>query len=261
MSIGLLGQKIGMTSVYDANGRLHPVTVIAAGDNVLLRRLTNENDGYSAAQVGFSAQKKSRVTKAELGNFKKANVEPQRFVREFRLNADLPEGEVNLSVTQFQAGDFVDVIGRSKGKGFQGVMRKHNFHGQGAAHGSKTHRRIGAVGNRSTPGRIWKNQGMPGHLGDERVTVQNLRIMQVREAEKIILLRGAVPGCNGSYVVVRPAIKNPAAQIALHKRHAKEDRATAKKHEAEKKAAEKNEAAQKKTEGEKKPEAKEGEKK
>jgi large subunit ribosomal protein L3 len=235
MSIGLLGQKIGMTSVYDAHGRLHPVTVIAAGDNVLLRRLTNENDGYSAVQVGFDAQKESRVNKAELGVFKKAGVEPKRFVREVRLTADLPEGEVNLSVTQFQPGDFVDVTGRSKGKGFQGVMKKHNFHGQGAAHGSKTHRRNGAIGNRSTPGRIWKNMGMPGHLGDERVTVQNLQVMQVREAEKIILISGAVPGSNGSYVVVRPAIKDPAAQIKLHEAHAKKDHVVAKKAEAEKK--------------------------
>ena len=225
MSIGLLGQKIGMTSVYDANGRLHPVTVIAVGDNLLLARLTNENDGYSAVRVGFAEQKESRVSKPELGNFKKANVAPQKFVREFRLKADLPEGEVNLSVTQFQPGDFVDVIGRSKGKGFQGVMKKHNFHGQGAAHGSKTHRRNGAIGNRSTPGRIWKNMGMPGHLGDERVTVQNLRVMQVREADKVILISGAVPGCNGSYVVVRPAIKNPGALIALHQQHAKADAA------------------------------------
>src|SRR5438445_11635757 len=210
MIIGLLGQKIGMTSVYDAKGRLCPVTVIAAGDNVLLRRLTEDNEGYSAMQVGFAAQKESRVTKQLLGEFKKAGAEPRKFVREFRLAYDLPEGEVNLSVTQFQAGDYVDVTGRSKGKGFQGVMKKHNFHGQGAAHGSKTHRRIGAVGNRSTPGRIWKNQGMPGHLGDERVTVQNLKIMQVREAEKVILISGAVPGSNGSYVVVRPALKKPA---------------------------------------------------
>src|SRR5436190_801794 len=222
MSIGLLGQKIGMTSVYDANGRLHPVTVIAVGDNALLRRLTSENDGYSAIQVGFGSQKESRVSKAELGVFKSANSEPKRFVREFRLTNDLAEGEVNLTVTQFQPGDFVDVVGRSKGKGFQGVMKKHNFDGQGAA------------GNRSTPGRIWKNMGMPGHLGDERVTVQNLQVMQVREAEKIILISGAVPGCNGSYVVVRPAIKNPAAQIRLHQVHAKQDK-TAKKPGAAKK--------------------------
>jgi large subunit ribosomal protein L3 len=229
MSIGLLGQKIGMTSVYDAKGRLCPVTVIAAGDNVLLRRLTEQSEGYSAVQVGFGAQKESRVTKALLGEFKKAGVEPQKFVREFRLATDLAEGEINLSVTQFQAGDYVDVIGRSKGKGFQGVMKKHNFHGQGAAHGSKTHRRIGAVGNRSTPGRIWKNMGMPGHLGDERVTVQNLQVMQVRENEKIILVSGAVPGSNGSYVIVRPAIKNPGARIAEHQLHRKADQATAAK--------------------------------
>jgi large subunit ribosomal protein L3 len=228
MSIGLLGQKIGMTSVYDAKGRLRPVTVIAAGDNVLLRRLTEENEGYSAVQVGFGTQKESRVTKPLLGEFQKAGVEPQRFVREFRLTSDLPESEINLSVTQFQAGDYVDVIGRSKGKGFQGVMKKHNFHGQGAAHGSKTHRRIGAVGNRSTPGRIWKNMGMPGHLGNECVTVQNLQVMQVREAEKIILVSGAVPGANGSYVIVRPAIKHPERIVALHAEH--------KKHEEEEKA-------------------------
>jgi large subunit ribosomal protein L3 len=224
MSIGLLGQKIGMTSVYDAKGRLCPVTVIAAGDNVLLRRLTEQSEGYSAVQVGFGAQRESRITKALLGEFKKAEVGPQKFVREFRLTSDLPEGEINLS----QAGDYVDVIGRSKGKGFQGVMKKHNFHGQGAAHGSKTHRRIGAVGNRSTPGRIWKNQGMPGHLGHERVTVQNLQVMQVREKENIILVSGAVPGANGSYVIVRPAIKHPERLVALHTEH--------RKHEEEEKA-------------------------
>src|SRR5260370_40419464 len=198
MRIGLLGQKIGMTSVYDARGKLHPVTVIAAGDNVLLRRLTNDNDGYSAVQVGFGSQKESRVNKAELGVFKSANSEPKRFVREFRLTADVGAGEVNLSVTQFEPGDFVDVIGRSKGKGFQGVMKKHNFDGQGAAHGSKTHRRNGAVGNRSTPGRIWKNMGMPGHLGDERVTAQNLQVIQAHAAQKVLFITGTLPVCNGS---------------------------------------------------------------
>jgi large subunit ribosomal protein L3 len=246
MKIGLLGQKIGMTSVYDADGRLRPVTVIAAGDNVLLRRLTAENEGYSAVQVGFDVQKESRVTKQLLGEFKKAGSEPKKLVREFRLNADAPEGEINLTISQFQPGDFVDVTGRSKGKGFQGVMKKHNFHGQGAAHGSKTHRRNGAVGYRSTPGRIWKNMGMPGHLGDERVTVQNLQIMQVREAEKIILISGAVPGSNGSYVVVRPALKNPVAKVkksdAAPKKGAKKPEPAAKKEEA---APKKEEAAAK----------------
>jgi large subunit ribosomal protein L3 len=246
MKIGLLGQKIGMTSVYDADGRLRPVTVIAAGDNVLLRRLTAENEGYSAVQVGFDGQKESRLTKQLLGEFKKAGAEPKKLMREFRLEADAPEGEINLSVTQFQPGDFVDVTGRSKGKGFQGVMKKHNFHGQGAAHGSKTHRRNGAVGYRSTPGRIWKNMGMPGHLGDERVTVQNLQIMQVREVEKIILISGAVPGSNGSYVVVRPALKNPTAKIKKSDASSpKKQQAAAKKPEP---AAKKEEAAPKKEE-------------
>jgi large subunit ribosomal protein L3 len=217
MSIGLLGQKIGMTSVYDANGRLRPVTVIAAGDNVLLRRVTAENDGYSAIKVGFGLQKESRVTKPLLGEFKKVGSEPKKLMKEFRLDADAPEGDIDLNVTQFQPGDWVDVIGRSKGKGFQGVMKKHNFQGQGASHGSKTHRRNGAVGNRSTPGRIWKNMGMPGHMGDERVTVQNLRVMQVRETEKVILISGAVPGSNGSYVVIRPAIKKPAGEAPKNK--------------------------------------------
>jgi large subunit ribosomal protein L3 len=214
MSIGLLGKKIGMTSIYDANGKMRPVTVIAAGDNTLLRRLTSENDGYSAIQVGFDTQKESRVTKALMGGFGKANSEPKKLVREFRLKEDAPEGDIDLSITQFQAGDWVDVVGKSKGKGFQGVMKKHNFHGQGAAHGSKTHRRNGAIGNRSTPGRIWKNMGMPGHMGDERVTVQNLQVLQVREEDKVILISGAVPGANGSYVVVRPALKKPAAAAA-----------------------------------------------
>ena len=223
MSIGLLGKKIGMTSVYDASGKLRPVTVIAAGDNTLLRRVTKENDGYSAVQVGFDRQKESRLTQAALGNFKKAGSEPKKWVREFRLGQDAPEGEINLAVNQFQVGDFVDVIGRSKGKGFQGVMKKHNFAGQGAAHGSKMHRRNGAIGNRSTPGRIWKNMGVPGHWGDDRVTVQNLQVLQVREAEKVFLVSGAVPGANGSYVVVRPAIKHPETLRALHAEHRKHD--------------------------------------
>src|SRR3954447_26429309 len=229
MSIGLLGQKIGMTSVYDANGRLRPVTVIAAGDNVVVRRITAEREGYSAVQVGFGAQKESCLNGSELGAFKKAGVEPKRFSREFRLEANLPEGDVNLSVAQFQPGDFVDVIGRSKGKGFQGVMKKHNMAGQGAAHGSKTHRRNGAIGNRSTPGRIWKNMGMPGHMGDERVTVQNLQVMQVHEADKLILISGAVPGSNGSYVIVRPAIKHPEKLLAVHAEHRKHDQEEAAK--------------------------------
>jgi large subunit ribosomal protein L3 len=185
------------------------VTVIEAGGNTVLQVKSQEKNGYDSVQVGFDSQKESRVSKPLLGHFKKANAEPKKFVREFRLSFPV-EGELNLGVSQFEVGQFVDVIGRSKGKGFQGVVKKHNFAGQPAAHGSKMHRRNGAIGNRSTPGRVWKNMGMPGHLGDEQVTVQNLRIVQVRPDENLILICGAVPGANGSYVVVRPAKKKQA---------------------------------------------------
>lgn len=198
-----------MTRVYDANGKATPVTVIEAGGNTVLQLKSKEKNGYDSVQVGFDSQKESRVSKPLLGHFKKANAEPKKFVREFRLSSPV-EGELNLGVSQFEVGQFVDVIGRSKGKGFQGVVKKHNFAGQPAAHGSKMHRRNGAIGNRSTPGRVWKNMGMPGHLGDEQVTVQNLRIVQVRPDENLILICGAVPGANGSYVVVRPARKKQA---------------------------------------------------
>ena len=213
MKIGLLGRKIGMTRVYDANGKATPVTVIDAGGNTILQIKSQNQDGYDAVQIGFDSQKESRVSKPLLGHFKKANADPKKFVREFRLpDGTQVDADLNLSVNQFVAGEFVDVIGRSKGKGFQGVVKKHGFAGQPAAHGSKTHRRNGAVGNRSTPGRIWKNMGMPGHMGDDRVTVQNLRIAQVRPEENIILICGAVPGSNGSYVVVRPAKKKQEAE-------------------------------------------------
>ncbi|HEY1477300.1 MAG TPA: 50S ribosomal protein L3 [Chthoniobacterales bacterium] len=213
MKIGLLGRKVGMTRVYDANGKATPVTVIAAGGNTILQIKSQQQDGYDAVQIGFDSQKESRMSKPLLGHFKKANADPKKFVREFRLpKGTQVDADLNLSVDQFVAGEFVDVIGRSKGKGFQGVVKKHGFAGQPAAHGSKMHRRNGAVGNRSTPGRVWKNMGMPGHMGDERVTVQNLRIAQVRPEENIILICGAVPGSNGSYVVVRPAKKKQEAE-------------------------------------------------
>jgi large subunit ribosomal protein L3 len=200
-----------MTRVYDSNGKVTPVTVIEAGGNSLVQIKSAEKEGYNAIQVGFDAQKESRLNKAELGHFKKAAVEPKKLLREFRLPDGVAAGaEIDLGVSQFEPGEFVDIIGQSKGKGFQGVVKKHGFAGQPAAHGSKTHRRNGAIGNRSTPGRIWKNMGMPGHLGDDRVTVQNLRVVQVRSDDNVLLVSGAVPGANGSYVVVRPAKKKPS---------------------------------------------------
>jgi len=214
MSIGILGQKVGMTRVYDDAGTITPVTVILAEPNAILQVKTPETDGYASIQVGVFDQKEHRVTKPELGHFKASNSAPKKFVREFRPeegeqanNGETLKVGDSLTVTRFKPGQLVDVIGVSKGKGFQGPMKKHNFHGQGAAHGSKTHRRNGAIGMRSTPGRIFKNHGMAGHMGHERVTVQNLRVVQVREADHVLLVSGAVPGPSGSYVVVRTAIK------------------------------------------------------
>lgn len=208
MSIGLLGKKLGMTRVYDEKGRATTVTVIEARGNRILQVKSKETDGYAAVQVGFGEQKPSRVPKPQAGHFAKSESTPKRFIREFRLEegAAAPES-ADIPLTVFEIGQYVDVIGQSKGKGFQGVMKKHNAAGQPAAHGSMMHRRTGAIGNRSTPGRVWKNLGMPGHLGDERVTVQNLQILQIREEDGVILVDGPVPGAKGSYVVVRPAVK------------------------------------------------------
>ena len=204
-----------MTRVYDDRGRATAVTVIDVTGNTLLQVKTVEADGYSAIQTGFDAQKESRVTKGELGHFKKFNSEPKRFVREFRLeDSETPAAGLALTPAIFQQGQLIDVIGHSKGKGFQGIVRKHNADGQPQSHGSMMHRRPGAIGMRSSPGRIWKNQSMPGHMGDEQVTVQNLRIVQVRETDSALLVAGAVPGPTGSYVIVRPAIKHPVGAIA-----------------------------------------------
>ena len=213
MRIGLLGKKIGMTRVYDTKGRATAVTVIEADGNVALQRKTKDSDGYSALQVGYDTQKTSRVNKADLGHFQKNGSEPKKLVKEFRLEEDIAaDAEIVLSVARFQPGQLVDVIGKSKGKGFQGVMKRHGFSGQGASHGAKTHRRNGSVGAGSTPGLVLKNTGMPGHTGDRRITVQNLKILQVRDEDNVILISGAVPGPNGSYVVVRPAKKAPLPQ-------------------------------------------------
>lgn len=208
MKIGLLGKKLGMTRVYDSKGVITTVTVIEAGGNTLLQKKTLANDGYVGVKVGFDSQKEQRLIKPVLGQFKKAGSEAKKLVKEFRLPDTAELGDsVDLSVNQFVAGDVVDVIGRSKGHGFQGVVKKHNMSGQNQTHGSMMHRRNGAIGMRSTPGRIWKNMGMPGHMGDERITVQNLKVVAVREEEGVILISGAVPGKPGSYVVVRPAKK------------------------------------------------------
>lgn len=211
MSIGLLGKKIGMTRVYDDKGRITTATVIEAGGNRILQVKSTEKDGYNAIQVGFGDQKAQRVSKAQTGHFAKSSSTAKKFIREFRLaEGETAPESVDLGLGTFEVGQWVDVIGQSKGKGFQGVVKKHNFAGQPASHGSMMHRRNGAIGNRSTPGRVWKNMGMPGHMGDERVTVQNLRVLQVREEDGVILVSGAIPGAKGTNVIVRPAKKKKA---------------------------------------------------
>jgi len=208
MKIGLLGKKLGMTRVYDDKGVIIPVTVIEAGGNTVLQKKTTETHGYNGVQLGFDGQKEHRVTKQMIGHFKKAGSEPKKFVREFRLPDNVKlEDAVDFSVKHFEVGDVVDVIGQSKGHGFQGVLKKHGMGGQPASHGSMMHRRNGAIGNRSTPGRVWKNMGMPGHMGDDRITVQNLRVVQVNPDDNCILISGAIPGKPGSDVVIRPAKK------------------------------------------------------
>jgi large subunit ribosomal protein L3 len=214
MSIGLLGKKVGMTRVYDEKGVVTPVTVIHAGGNTLLQIKSAAREGYDAVQVGYGDQKEHRLSKPLAGHFKKAGAAPKRFIREFRVPAGQTIDGLDLSLARFKPGEFVDIIGQSKGKGFQGVMRKHGAHGQPAAHGSKMHRRTGAIGNRSTPGRVWKNMSMPGHMGDKRSTTQNLRIIQVREEDGVLLVRGAIPGANGTFVVVRPSKKKKPAAAA-----------------------------------------------
>ncbi len=211
MSIGLIGKKVGMTRVFSETGEAIAVTVIDVSDNVFLQKKTTEKDGYTSVQVGFDDQKEARLNRAEAGHLKANGAKPKRKILEFRLESDdqLPEiAHPGLDI--FAEGQWVDVIGASKGKGFQGTMRRHNFSGQPAAHGHMMHRRTGAIGCRSTPGRVWKGQSMPGQQGNDRITVQNLKIVQRRPEDNVILVSGAVPGAKGGYVVIRPAKKKDA---------------------------------------------------
>jgi len=211
MSIGLIGKKVGMTRVFNDAGEAIAVTVIDVSDNVFLQKKTVEKDGYTSVQIGFDDQKESRLNRAELGHLKANGSKPKRKIIEFRLENDdqLPEID-NPGLDLFDEGQWVDVIGASKGKGFQGTMRRHNFSGQPAAHGHMMHRRTGAIGCRSTPGRVWKGKAMPGQQGNERRTIQNLKVVKKRPEDKVILISGAVPGAKGGYVVIRPAKKKEA---------------------------------------------------
>lgn len=205
----LIGKKIGMTQVYDAQNVLVPVTVVEAGPCSVVQVKTVETDGYNAVQLGFDKKKAKNATRPELNHAKKAGIEnAPRVLSEVRL-AETPAvkpGDV-VTVESFKEGQFVDVIGVTKGKGFQGVVRRWRVQGGPAAHGSMFHRRIGAIGMRQTPGRTWKNQAMPGHMGSVRRTVQNLVVVKVITDKNLLLVRGAIPGANGDDVIVRTAIK------------------------------------------------------
>lgn len=205
---GLIGKKIGMTQVFDEAGNQVAVTVLQVGPCTVVQRKEAKKDGYDAVQLGFEPQKEHRLTRAVKGHLKKAGVEPCRVLREVRLASgeDAKVGD-KLTVAVFKGVDFVDVTGVTKGRGFQGVVKRHRMGGGPAAHGSMAHRRPGAIGNRAQPGRIWKNKRMPGHMGNVQVTCQNLKVVEVREDDNLLLVRGAVPGANGSLVMVSKAVK------------------------------------------------------
>jgi large subunit ribosomal protein L3 len=211
MAIGIIGRKVGMTRVFTEAGASVPVTVIEAEPNMVTQLRTAEKDGYSAFQVTTGSRKASRVTKAAAGHFAKAGVEAGRGLWEFRLEAgegeDIAVGS-GIKVDQFKQGQIVDVCGVSKGKGFQGAVKRHNFTMQDATHGnSLSHRAPGSIGQCQTPGRVFKGKKMAGHMGSERVTTQNIEVVRVDLERNLLLVKGAVPGANGGDVIVTPAVK------------------------------------------------------
>jgi large subunit ribosomal protein L3 len=211
MSPGILGRKIGMTQVFQADGQVVPVTVLKAGPCVVVQRKTPTTDGYDAVQLGFMEYaKKSRINKAQTGHFKKSGAEGVKFQREFRLlegtQGDLKAGDRVLA-GEFKPKEKVDVIGISKGRGFAGVVKRHHFRGSDATHGSMFHRAPGSIGASSFPSRVFPGMRMGGHMGTDRVTVRNLEIVEVDTEDNVILVKGAVPGPNGGYVIVRRAKK------------------------------------------------------
>ena len=205
----LIGKKIGMTQVYDAQNVLVPVTVVEAGPCPVVQIKTIESDGYNAVQLGFGAQKAKNASKAEANHAKKAGLESTpRLLNEVRLTEAFSgkAGDV-LTVAVFAEGQIVDVLGVSKGKGFQGVVKRFRVGGGPASHGSMFHRRIGSIGMRQTPGRSWKNQRMPGHMGTDNRTVQNLRVVKIIADKNLILVNGSIPGANGDDVIIRSGKK------------------------------------------------------
>lgn len=207
---GILGKKLGMTQIFAADGRRIPVTVVEAGPCTVLQKKTESTDGYNALQVGFSAKKNHRVNKPMMGHFKKADQGAFACLRELETENvdDYQVGDQITCDTVFKAGDIVDVTGTSKGKGFQGVIKRWGFSGGRATHGSHFHRAPGSIGMSAWPSRVHKAKKMPGQMGNARVTLQNLEIVEVRPEQNLILVKGAIPGANQGFVLIRKCIKS-----------------------------------------------------
>ena len=213
MVTGILGRKIGMTQLFSEDGAVTPATVIKAGPCVVVQRKTVERDGYDAVQLGLVEDRPARANKPTAGHYKKANVPPTRVRREVPLaeGGDAPAEGAQVVASLFTDGEQVDVIGLSRGKGFQGVMKRHGFSGGRATHGSMFHRAPGSIGQSSWPSRVIKGMKGPGRMGGDRVTVLNLRVMQVDAEQHVLVVKGAVPGAPGGLVMVRKAVAGKAA--------------------------------------------------
>lgn len=216
MRSGLIAVKLGMTRIYTEEGTVVPVTVLKVDNCQVVTQKTNEKHGYTAVQLGVGVAKIKRLSKAERGHFAAAKVEPKRKLQEFRVSADntMPVGS-EVTVDHFVAGQFVDVTGTSLGKGFQGGIKRWNFGGLRATHGvSVSHRSIGSTGNRQDPGKVFKGKKMPGHLGSETVTTQNIVVVRTDKDRGLIMLKGSVPGSKGGWVSVRDAVKRKLPDAA-----------------------------------------------
>jgi large subunit ribosomal protein L3 len=208
MTKGILGKKIGMTQVFTENGNAVPVTVIEAGPCVVLQKKNNDNDGYESIQIGYSDKKENRSNKPEIGHAKKAGATPKRYVKEFRgVDVNAYEVGQEIKADLFEAGETVDITGISKGKGFAGAIKRHNQSRGPMAHGSRYHRRPGSLGAIS-PNRVFKGQTLPGHMGTEKVTVQNLEVVKVDAERNLILVKGSIPGPRNTFVTVKGSVKN-----------------------------------------------------
>src|SRR6187549_1781128 len=216
MVTGIIGKKVGMTQVFDADGTVHPATVIKAGPCVVVQAKTKQADGYDAIQIGLVEDRPARVNKPLAGHYKKANVPPTRVRREVRVKSDgeLPKPGDQVLASIFQNGERVDVIGTSRGKGFQGVVRRHNFGGGAATHGSMFHRAPGSIGASSFPSRVVKGMRAAGRMGGDRITVRNLKVAKVDAENNLLILRGAVPGAPEGYVIIRKAIAAKKIKVA-----------------------------------------------